>query len=1033
MTVSLRCWIAICVLCCALVPVFADPRPDDALIQQAMDAIRTQHPQQAITALTTLQQQYASSTRLPEGMVLLYSLYLETNQPEQAKQTSQTIQQRWPRSDSVLQVALAEMQFTVKSNPKAALAQAASWCDNPLLPPGGVLRLRQQRMLLLEQVDPPTFLTDGLAVVADAAKATSRDGVALALVVAPRLYLPLCRQGKYDQAAAISDALQTKVALMGDPDGWIRQDTVAFFQALVQTDAARFVKQMQPIMVLGKLAETTAEAQVPVTLAAMAYPLLVKANRIEDAKALHEQTRAILQRLPFPTTVQLADEKAYLAAMAQANPQEVVQRILAQVAALSTVKTAEELTDIADLAREVYRPLLKAGRLPDARSIAQQVQQAWHRVGDPNHHAPSDMRAYLLSLEQDAPAAFLDEAIPVARQMATGNTLVDIQLPLEMARHLYQPLVAAKREADAKALYAMAVTALTTLKAPASAINSQAWSYFLTLEKAGSTLFVSDGVPYVKTIAVVTNAADVGVPAEIANRLYLPLCQAGRYDDAIDIHQEVVNALRKFGNPDNRLPSDIQLYFTALRQTSSDRYLLEAQAAVAQISTSKVTSEVTMLCDQYAGTYKLLITKGNAAQAKAAYTSLQTTLDAVERRPCKFRAALRYLTECFQADRSLFVREATDILRDISTLTQDPTELASPTLWQIQYWYYSTALDAQLFDEVKAVHDAITASMTRLQSPMTLIRTNHELYIGKLFEHPTRANAEMAILFTQTDAATTADQIPLTPKLLSIYYGKLMYGRQMADAVARHEHLQQQYQALKAVDLAKDEVTAFLTALDSAWPEEFLPIALPVIATVQQAKTADDVRLPALVARMTYRRYVELKRFGEAKTLHETMQEALARVGNPEDSVLADTLAYLKAIANDQPQEFLDAALPLLRQVEKAKSSTEVTRVLDLASSAYAAYLLQGQVPEAKVLHETMQTAIKGAGSVPALLDADEKAYRECLSRVAVDGIFALFKKAWAAGDKEGAKKWVDVLNTTVPEHPKAAEARKLYQKMVGQ
>jgi len=98
----------------------------------------------------------------------------------------------------------------------------------------------------------------------------------------------------------------------------------------------------------------------------------------------------------------------------------------------------------------------------------------------------------------------------------------------------------------------------------------------------------------------------------------------------------------------------------------------------------------------------------------------------------------------------------------------------------------------------------------------------------------------------------------------------------------------------------------------------------------------------------------------------------------------------------------------------------------DLVYAFYRPLFRYGHYEKAKEVHALLQKFY--AEHRPEAVELDKRAYEDAISEDIVEAVFANFKKALEAGDLEAARTWLANLNATVPEHPRAIEARKLYR-----
>ena len=101
----------------------------------------------------------------------------------------------------------------------------------------------------------------------------------------------------------------------------------------------------------------------------------------------------------------------------------------------------------------------------------------------------------------------------------------------------------------------------------------------------------------------------------------------------------------------------------------------------------------------------------------------------------------------------------------------------------------------------------------------------------------------------------------------------------------------------------------------------------------------------------------------------------------------------------------------------------------DLIQAFYQPLFRTGHYDTAKAVHAQLQQYF--AAHHPGAVEEDKRAYEDAISEDMVEAFFTQFKTALAANDLDAARTWLANLNATIPEHPRAVEARKLYREAV--
>lgn len=98
----------------------------------------------------------------------------------------------------------------------------------------------------------------------------------------------------------------------------------------------------------------------------------------------------------------------------------------------------------------------------------------------------------------------------------------------------------------------------------------------------------------------------------------------------------------------------------------------------------------------------------------------------------------------------------------------------------------------------------------------------------------------------------------------------------------------------------------------------------------------------------------------------------------------------------------------------------------DLIHAFYRPLFRYGHYEKAREAHALLQKFY--TEHRPAAVELDKRAYEDAISEDIVETVFANFAKALADDDLDAARTWLANLNATIPEHPRAMEARKLYR-----
>jgi|GEM_PF-3873416 len=160
-----------------------------------------------------------------------------------------------------------------------------------------------------------------------------------------------------------------------------------------------------------------------------------------------------------------------------------------------------------------------------------------------------------------------------------------------------------------------------------------------------------------------------------------------------------------------------------------------------------------------------------------------------------------------------------------------------------------------------------------------------------------------------------------------------------------------------------------------------------------------------------YRYYLDSGDFAKSGALWKVTIERWGGIAGTW-KMIAEHTDYL---AQRDPARVVEAA-ELLAPLTIAKE--------DLVQAFYRPLFRYGHYEQAREAHTLLQKFY--AEHRPEAVELDKRAYEDAISEDIVEAVFANFTKALEADDLDAARIWLANLNATVPEHPRAIEARKM-------
>ena len=533
-----------------ITPLHAQLGPEAPLLMQAQQALEKKDIPKAIESLKSLLDKYPTTPSAAEGTVLWYRLALEAADTEQVNMLWNNAMTRWPKSETAWLMIEACCNYQARQDSVKALADLERMITEPYFPPQAEMRAQRLRFSLLEKCKPESFLTEGIAMLQQLDLCQSLDDLDLYRGISGRLYLPLMKTKRFDEAKTLANSIQEKIALMGNPHSWMGEDTVAYFEALAVTNPTQYLLEVKPLMLAVKWAETPQEAEMTVQLAKRAYTIFFSQGKIDDVQLINAILQDALEKARL-TALAVADAQEYdyarLKVLQNQDPPRYLTEAIAFVATAKDVQYGWELDKHGSIARSTFAPLIKAGRMDEAKMLRTTICTALLRYKMSTFEID---QWYFSALATQPAELFLAETIPVLDEAKTAKTTAELEVAMTVLRWAYLYLIKADRLADAKAYHTSLQASITRLGNPPGWAMQEQQYYLDALVKAKPELVLAEVQP------LLDNNTDPATPAEAIARAmlvrgaYKPLMTAGKLDEAKMLHDRVVAWLTKAAKPD---------------------------------------------------------------------------------------------------------------------------------------------------------------------------------------------------------------------------------------------------------------------------------------------------------------------------------------------------------------------------------------------------------------------------------------------------------------------------------------------------
>ncbi|HOF89909.1 MAG TPA: hypothetical protein PLZ36_17670, partial [Armatimonadota bacterium] len=555
---------------------------------------------------------------------------------------------------------------------------------------------------------------------------------------------------------------------------------------------------------------------------------------------------------------------------------------------------------------------------------------------------------------------YLDEALPAAQAIARVKTVDGASGPTQVARQLYQPLLTAKREADAVALHAQVQAALTALNAPEDLILAELSDYLRALVDTRAPQFVAEVAAVRALLTRATTPAAAAFPLSLANRLYLPLMQRERPVEVDAVFRDATALLKRVQAPVELHVAHSQAYFTALEATDPAAFLTKA-LPVAQATLQGTTDAEVQFGQDLAGRlYRPLVAAKRAGETKALHAQV---LAALQRRgdPQQTRTLLawsRYMEAVSQMPDAEVMADLTPFLSRLATAAKPEEGMPLIGLGQRLY------LPLMKADRAKDARTLFTATQDAL-GRIHAGEVNRAANVGWYFDALRATNPDQflgeALAFvmgmTALGGPTEAARVQY---LAAQLYAPLLQAKRRPDAVALHKKMQALTTEATHILPRHADSGAYLGVLHFADPSAFLTEGQQEVHAALQAATAPEhVGLALRLAHQMYELLMIAKRVEEHGRLHAAIQQALAKFGDGQHAkALADRDDYGALLARINPKQFAIEAEAVLEQAYRVTRLAQWPLTPGYLQRYFTRLLAENEVERAQMTHRRLREAL---------------------------------------------------------------------------
>lgn len=448
--------------------------------------------------------------------------------------------------------------------------------------------------------------------------------------------------------------------------------------------------------------------------------------------------------------------------------------------------------------------------------------------------------------QQTAPPQFLAEALTVLQAKKATTMPEEVLFLADLASRVYPPLLNAGKYDDAKGISAYIQEIAMQQGNPNRVADVDLRALLSVLAQTDPAHFLSEAMPVVSRYKTATTTDAMVLPVEFAARLEENLMMVGRFDEANTLHEGVLGAIVKLGNPNNWAESCTEQYqasrLNVLERTAPDQFINEALQKINEIEKKPeiTTPIVLVVSDLGRRSYGRLLQAGRYIDAMNTYAQVQKICMAAKRIDLAQANEATYV-EGFQ--RALDRGTSELLLTDIDLWLTDPAVVLDPS---------------------------------NVQRRVELARRVYGLFCGA--------------------------------------------GRQK-EAREIYDHLQDIITKSGTLEQAQENGTRYLSGCAEQLPTQQAYTEAITVLTRRADKTSlAEVNILLSLANRTYSNLCDAKHFDDVKTQHDTVQSLLTAFGRPE-LMPTDTLQYLdirlRALEQQQPDRFVLEALTIVNEMTK--------------------------------------------------------------------------------------------------------------------
>lgn len=231
------------------------------------------------------------------------------------------------------------------------------------------------------------------------------------------------------------------------------------------------------------------------------------------------------------------------------------------------------------------------------------------------------------------------------------------------------------------------------------------------LQQADPATFLTEALALARGAKGAATADDLRLAAEMALRVYLPLLQAGRFDEAKALSTFIQEQVSLRGNAEDPIRVDTMAFLGAVEQAAPTRYLAEATPVMALAKWADTPEELEIVVHTSYHYYPLAMKAGQFTEALTIHAAVQAAFQRVgDPKNLAVQENGFYFDSLNKADAKQFLIAIQAVLAKLSPqLSQEETVRLAGSVQAA----YAPLMQAGRFEDAKTAHEQLQALLTK--------------------------------------------------------------------------------------------------------------------------------------------------------------------------------------------------------------------------------------------------------------------------------------------------------------------------------